>query len=245
MANGHPFCFQALRQDQVECLTTQLKMSVTAQMLIRNDVGKVLQRRGAKQRPGTVFAAVCQQYALPGVGQQILFQPRFLFRRRGDPLLQTPGITADKSNIRVDIPQQSATMFADTGLAGIINPPADGCVHMNIALLKDGSLLALYRSRWADHIYLSRSFDRGESWSVPQPTDLPNNNSSIQVTTLANGDLALVFNAMSAEGASERRLSLYDEIEAIYSSCFLLLIELSTDDNSKMSPLILHKNAAY
>jgi len=92
-------------------------------------------------------------------------------------------------------------------------PQSTGCVHMNITLLKDGSLLALYRSRWADNIYFSRSTDNGESWTVPQPTELPNNNSSIQVTTLANGDLALVFNAMSAEGASERRLSLYDEIE--------------------------------
>ena len=92
-------------------------------------------------------------------------------------------------------------------------PESIGCVHMNITLLKDGSLLALYRSRWADHIYLSRSEDDGESWSAPQPTDLPNNNASIQVTTLTNGDLALVYNAMNAEGASERRLSLYDEIE--------------------------------
>lgn len=92
-------------------------------------------------------------------------------------------------------------------------PDSTGCVHMNVTLLKDGSLLALFRSRWADNIYASRSTDNGESWSAPQPTDLPNNNSSIQVTTLANGDLALVFNAMSAEGASERRLSLYDEIE--------------------------------
>ncbi|WP_421507115.1 sialidase family protein [Erwinia rhapontici] len=92
-------------------------------------------------------------------------------------------------------------------------PDSTGCVHMNITLLKDGSLLALYRSRWADHIYQSRSNDGGQSWSAPQATELPNNNSSIQVTTLANGDLALVFNAMSAEGASERRTSLYDEIE--------------------------------
>lgn len=92
-------------------------------------------------------------------------------------------------------------------------PDSTGCVHMNITLLKDGSLLALYRSRWADHIYQSRSRDGGQSWSAPQATELPNNNSSIQVTTLANGDLALVFNAMSAEGASERRTSLYDEIE--------------------------------
>ncbi|MEW5288948.1 exo-alpha-sialidase [Erwinia papayae] len=92
-------------------------------------------------------------------------------------------------------------------------PESTGCVHMNVTLLKDGSLLALFRSRWADHIWLSRSYDNGESWSAPQPTELPNNNSSIQVTTLADGSLALVFNAMSAEGASERRLSLYDEIE--------------------------------
>ncbi|MDI3439855.1 exo-alpha-sialidase [Erwinia sp. V90_4] len=92
-------------------------------------------------------------------------------------------------------------------------PDSTGCVHMNITLLKDGSLLALYRSRWADHIYQSRSDDGGQSWSAPQATELPNNNSSIQVTTLANGDLALVYNAMSAAGASERRASLYDEIE--------------------------------
>lgn len=92
-------------------------------------------------------------------------------------------------------------------------PNSLGCVHMNITKLKDGKLLALYRSRWADYIYQSISDDNGETWSTPQTTVLPNNNSSIQVTTLNNGDLALVFNNMSAEGAKERRLSLYDEIE--------------------------------
>lgn len=92
-------------------------------------------------------------------------------------------------------------------------PNSTGCVHMNITPLKDGSLLALFRSRWADFIYRSHSTDGGATWSEPVPTVLPNNNSSIQVTTLDNGHLALVFNAMSAEGATERRLSLYDEIE--------------------------------
>ncbi len=92
-------------------------------------------------------------------------------------------------------------------------PDSTGCVHMNITLLQDGSLLALYRSRWADTIYQSRSTDGGNSWSAPQATELPNNNSSIQVTTLKNGHLALVFNKMSAAGATERRTSLYDEIE--------------------------------
>ncbi|MGW1443912.1 sialidase family protein [Serratia rhizosphaerae] len=95
----------------------------------------------------------------------------------------------------------------------VVVPDSTGCVHMNITLLQDGSLLALFRSRWADFIYQSRSADGGRSWSAPQPTALPNNNSSIQLTTLRNGDLALVFNAMSASGALERRASLYDEIE--------------------------------
>lgn len=92
-------------------------------------------------------------------------------------------------------------------------PESLGCVHMNITTLPGGKLLALYRSRWADHIYYSHSEDGGESWSQPEPTSLPNNNSSIQATTLQDGTLALVFNNMSAAGATERRASLYDEID--------------------------------
>ena len=92
-------------------------------------------------------------------------------------------------------------------------PDSTGAVHMNVLALHDGTLLALYRSRWADSIYESRSTDNGETWSAPVPTELPNNNSSIQATLLANGHVALVFNATNAEAATERRASLYDEIE--------------------------------
>ncbi|MFQ3787789.1 sialidase family protein [Halomonas sp. A29] len=91
-------------------------------------------------------------------------------------------------------------------------PESRGCVHMNIQKLEDGSLLALFRSRWADHIYLSRSRD-GVEWTPPRPTSLPNNNSSIQFTRLANGHLALVYNHSSAKPGAERRTSLYDDIE--------------------------------
>ena len=92
-------------------------------------------------------------------------------------------------------------------------PGSQGCVHMCIDQLTDGTLLALFRSRWADNIHESRSTDRGRTWSSPVATVLPNNNSSIQFTRLANGHLALVFNDSSAAAATERRLSLYDEIE--------------------------------
>ncbi|MEU7834847.1 exo-alpha-sialidase [Nonomuraea sp. NPDC049129] len=92
-------------------------------------------------------------------------------------------------------------------------PESTGCVHMNIHLLADGTLLALFRSRWADAIYASRSADAGETWSAPAATELPNNNSSIQYVTLSDDRLALVFNASSAADAVERRVSLYDEID--------------------------------
>lgn len=92
-------------------------------------------------------------------------------------------------------------------------PNSVGCVHMNVEKMPDGSLLALYRSRWADSIYLSRSTDNGRTWSEPVPSELPNNNSSIQFTCLANGHLAIVYNHISAAQATERRASLYDEIE--------------------------------
>lgn len=92
-------------------------------------------------------------------------------------------------------------------------PDSLGCVHMNILLLKDNSLYALFRSRWADNIYASRSTDGGYHWSTPIATNLPNNNSSIQATVLNNGHIALVFNQSSAKDAIAKRISLYDEIE--------------------------------
>lgn len=92
-------------------------------------------------------------------------------------------------------------------------PHSTGCVHMNVHQLEDGSLLGLFRSRWADAVYSSRSSDRGRTWSAPQPTELPNNNSSIQYVRLASGELAIAYNPISAQGDHPRRASLYDEIE--------------------------------
>lgn len=95
-------------------------------------------------------------------------------------------------------------------------PGSTGCVHMNIVAGRSGPdhLLAFYRSRWADFVYRNESLDGGESWSAPQPTAVPNNNSSIQVVRLASGRLAMVCNPVNATHAAERRVSLYDEIES-------------------------------
>lgn len=110
----------------------------------------------------------------------------------------------------------SAVMLSDDDGATwrqVLLPGSTGCVHMNVQELGDGTLLALFRSRWADAIYVSRSRDGGETWDGPTPTELPNNNSSIQYVRLTDGRLALIYNHRRAEATTERRLSLYDEID--------------------------------
>ncbi|NEB00885.1 exo-alpha-sialidase [Streptomyces sp. SID13726] len=92
-------------------------------------------------------------------------------------------------------------------------PGSTGLVHMNVRPLPDGSLLALFRSRRADAVHRSLSYDGGETWTEPEPSELPNNNSSVQYTVLADGRLALTYNHSSRADAVARRESLYDEIE--------------------------------
>jgi predicted neuraminidase len=109
----------------------------------------------------------------------------------------------------------SGVMISDDGQTWreVVVPGSVGCVHMNVGRLSDGTLVALYRSRWADFIYRSVSLDDGETWSAPVATELPNNNSSIQFVVLPDDRMALVFNNSSAVDATERRTSLYDEID--------------------------------
>jgi len=79
-------------------------------------------------------------------------------------------------------------------------PESTGRVHGSIVLAADGlSLLQFFRSRLADRIYCSRSGLGGEQWSAPEPTQLPNNNSSIQAVRLASGRLAIIYNRFCFE----------------------------------------------
>jgi predicted neuraminidase len=72
-------------------------------------------------------------------------------------------------------------------------------VQMNVVPLDDGTLYAMYRSRLADRMYTSVSSDLGRTWTPPAKSELPNNNSSTQVTRLPNGHLALIFNNATLE----------------------------------------------
>lgn len=73
-------------------------------------------------------------------------------------------------------------------------PNSNGHVHANVVELEKGHLVAFMRSRAADFIHRSESFDNGDSWSEPVPTPLPNNNSSISAVKLASGRIAIACN---------------------------------------------------
>jgi predicted neuraminidase len=77
-------------------------------------------------------------------------------------------------------------------------PRSRGRVHASVIELEPGGLIAFFRSRAADNIYVSRSTDYGRTWTAPQRTALPNNNASIQATKLASGSLAIIYNHCSS-----------------------------------------------
>ena len=76
-------------------------------------------------------------------------------------------------------------------------PASTGCVHMNIL---GNCQIAFYRRRQADYIFRSISEDNGLTWSEPQPTNLPNNNSSIQARLLRDGRIVIIYNEIQAIG---------------------------------------------
>lgn len=81
-------------------------------------------------------------------------------------------------------------------------PESEGRVHANVIELEKGHLIAFMRSRFADFIYKSESKDYGDSWSVPEATSLPNNNSSISAIKLSSGEIAIAYNLNSSSNAT-------------------------------------------
>lgn len=92
-------------------------------------------------------------------------------------------------------------------------PGSVGSVHMTIVPLQGTAMAAFYRRRQSDCVHRSESRDGGRTWSAPAPTDVPNNNSSINVIALADGRLAMACNLASATTSADRRQSLYDELD--------------------------------
>ena len=126
--------------------------------------------------------------------------------------VQTPGA---QWTGRHDTASVAISTDAGTSWRRVDVPGSTGCVHMSIVDLgaPDGqTLAAFFRRRQADFVHRTESRDGGETWSVPEPTDVPNNNSSIAVIRLADGRLAMTCNPVNASMSPDRRASLYDEL---------------------------------
>ena len=136
----------------------------------------------------------------------------------------SPGITTNAQNdvSIVKISKDSGKTWTDCEV-----PSSGGLVQMNIIKLNEDHLLAFFRSRYADWIYRSQASD-GCHWSAPVPTQLPNNNASIQAIRLADGHLVMVFNNAQAETTRENPRT---------ASRTVLSVALS-EDNGKTWPWV-------
>ena len=56
----------------------------------------------------------------------------------------------------------------------------------NVCELPDRSLLMLMRAEFSGVLYRSMSYDMGKTWSVPEPTEIPNPNSKISLCRIRN-----------------------------------------------------------
>lgn len=97
------------------------------------------------------------------------------------------GLEGDPTAFRISDDQGATWKLVDM-------PESNGAVHANVVELEPGKLIALMRSRFADNVYISHSDDNGDTWTKPEPTVLPNNNSSISALKLQSGRIAIAYN---------------------------------------------------
>jgi predicted neuraminidase len=91
-------------------------------------------------------------------------------------------------------------------------PNSYGAVHMEVQRLKSGSYLGLFRSRWADNIYVATS-PNALDWTEPRPTVLPNPNAGFCFDVLPSGRVLVVYNHSSKAKAVGQREGLYDDVK--------------------------------
>ena len=74
-----------------------------------------------------------------------------------------------------------------------LNERSTGAIQPSILIQPGGKLQLLCRST-VSKILSSWSDDKGRTWTKPEPTRLPNNNSGIDAVTLRDGRYLLVYN---------------------------------------------------
>lgn len=177
-----------------------------------NQDGAIVKRRISADG-GRTFGPVDVLCDIPGtfVRQPIIVNAKGTWLLPAFRCIGVPGArwTGDVDTAAVLVSRDAGETWAMVDV-----PDSLGAVHMNIVPQSGARMVAFYRNRFAEHILRSVSDDAGMSWSAPQPTNLPNNNSSIQAVGLSSGRIAVVYNHSNASMSDDRRHSLYDEIEA-------------------------------
>jgi predicted neuraminidase len=174
--------------------------------------GSIVKRR-ISEDGGQSFGPVETLCAVPGT---FVRQP-MVVNGRGEwllPLFRCVGVPGRRWTGDADFAAVLASTDAGHTWSMRDVPDSIGAVHMNIVPLGGDEMAAFYRHRFAENVLRSQSADGGTSWSAPTATNLPNNNSSIQAIALRSGRIAIVYNHASAATSSDRRASLYDEIDA-------------------------------
>ena len=102
-------------------------------------------------------------------------------------------------------------LTADHGRSWLRSGPVDlgrtaGAIQPTLLLHRDGTLQALCRNRDGNgSILTTSSTDKGRSWSVLEPLELPNPNSAIDAVTLSDGRHLLVYNHTHRTGSPRNR----------------------------------------
>jgi len=134
--------------------------------------------------------------------------------------------------------------FADHGVNWELSrvPDNNFLLHQPTLYQKaDGEIIALMRS-WEGFVYKTSSNDNGVSWTTPEPTNIPNNNSGIDVVRLKNNWLVLACNPvhLGEDGLTivtpEERQKKIDYIELNRADTEQInKIQFGADDKLKLS----------
>ncbi|RJQ41120.1 MAG: hypothetical protein C4545_07515 [Anaerolineaceae bacterium] len=76
-------------------------------------------------------------------------------------------------------------------------PGSNARLHQPTIIQRENSELLAFMRTWEGVIYQTRSSDDGATWSYPEATGIPNNNSGIDMVKLTSGRIALICNPCS------------------------------------------------
>lgn len=120
----------------------------------------------------------------------------------------------------------------DTIIKSLTEPKAKGVIQPSLWEQPFGHVHMLMRSTWGK-IYRSDSYDYGITWSPAYETDLPNNNSGLDLVKTSDGSIVLCYNNVSGNWAKRTPLTLAYSVDN--GENFIDDLILEDDENGEFS----------